>query len=298
MKYDVAIVGAGPAGLSAGIFTSRAGLKTICFDHSGFGGLAALSHDISNYPGFNSITGFELTENMFEQAKLNGVEFENAKVKKVKKLENFFEIETDSINIKASKLIIASGTVPKNLDIGEQDYIGRGVSYCASCDGNFFKNKAVAIVGGGDTAFEYAEYMSRIASKIYLLNRTEDFRATNFRVKKAKDIPNLEIYTSVIVKNIKGEYSVSEIEYEINGETKALKIEGLFVAIGHEPKVDFLDFDVLKDEEGYIVVNSDMETNVKNVYACGDVVKKHFRQVITACSDGAVAGNSCITKEE
>lgn len=297
MKYDVAIVGSGPAGLTAGIFATRGGLKTVCFDHSGFGGQASLSYDISNYPGFNSISGYDLTEKMFEQAKDNGVIFVDGKVENIKQTKQEFELVVDGNKYLASKLIIASGTIPKALGIGEEKFIGKGVSYCASCDGNFFKNKTVAIVGGGDTAFEYAEYMSRIANKIYLLNRSEKFRASDFRVVNAKTIKNLEILTNAVVLKIVGEHGVEEIECEINGKPEKLRIDGLFVAIGHEPKVDFLDFEIDKSPNGYVITNENMQTSVKNVYACGDVVKKHFRQVITACADGAIAGNACITKE-
>lgn len=297
MKYDVAIVGSGPAGLTAGIFATRGGLKTVCFDHSGFGGQASLSYDISNYPGFNSISGYDLTEKMFEQAKYNGVEFVDGKVENIKQQNQQFELAVNGNRYLASKLIIASGTIPKALGVGEENFIGKGVSYCASCDGNFFKNKTVAIVGGGDTAFEYAEYMSRIANKIYLLNRSEKFRASDFRVENAKKIKNLEILTNAVVLKIVGDHTVEEIECEVNGKSEKLKIDGLFVAIGHEPKVDFLDFEIDKDSNGYVVTNENMQTSVKNVYACGDVIQKHFRQVITACADGAIAGNACITKE-
>lgn len=297
MKYDVAIVGSGPAGLTAGIFATRGGLKTVCFDHSGFGGQASLSYDISNYPGFNSISGYDLTEKMFEQAKDNGVIFVDGKVENIKQQNQQFELIVDGNKYLASKLIIASGTIPKDLGIGEEKFIGKGVSYCASCDGNFFKNKTVAIVGGGDTAFEYAEYMSRIANKIYLLNRSEKFRASDFRVANAKKLKNLEILTNAVVSKIVGEHGVEVIECEINGKPEKLRIDGLFVAIGHEPKVDFLDFEIDKDSNGYVITNENMQTSVKNVYACGDVVQKHFRQVVTACADGAIAGNACITKE-
>lgn len=297
MKYDVAIVGSGPAGLTAGIFATRGGLKTVCFDHSGFGGQASLSYDISNYPGFNSISGYDLTEKMFEQAKYNGVEFVDGTVENIKHTKQQFELFVDGNKYLASKLIIASGTIPKALGVGEEKFIGKGVSYCASCDGNFFKNKIVAIVGGGDTAFEYAEYMSRIANKIYLLNRSEKFRASDFRVANAKKIKNLEILTNAVVSKIVGEGVVDGIQCVINGESETLRIDGLFVAIGHEPKVDFLDFEIDKSPNGYVITNENMQTSVKNVYACGDVVQKHFRQVITACADGAIAGNACITKE-
>ena len=291
MKFDVAVIGGGPAGLSAAIFTTRAGLSTICFEKLVVGGQAALSYDISNYPGFKSISGFDLTQKMFEQAKECGTTFTFGEVEKIKKTKTGFSIVTKTEKYLANKIIISTGTISRKLGLNEEKFIGRGVSYCASCDGNFFKGKNVAIVGGGDSAFEYAEYLSRIAKKVYLLNRSDKFKANNFRVEKAKQIKNLEIMANVQVQNLIGEETLSAVTLNNN---KTLTIDGLFVAIGHDPKLDFLDFEIDRDKNGYIVVDEYMKTSEKNVYACGDIVSKHFKQVITACSDGAIAGNSCV----
>lgn len=294
MKFDVAVIGGGPAGLSACIFATRAGLKTICFEKLAIGGQASLSYDISNYPAFNSIDGFSLTQKMFEQAKQNGTEFSFKQVELIKKIKTGFSIKTKTETFNAKKIIIASGTIPRKLGFDEDKYIGRGVSYCASCDGNFFKNKSVAIVGGGDSAFEYAEYLSRLTKKVYLLNRSEKFRANAYRVENAKKLKNFKILTSSQVINLNGEKILESIDINNNGKKQNLKVEGLFVAIGHEPNLNFLDFKIEKDKNGYIIVDESMKTSEKNVYACGDIVSKHFKQVITACADGAIAGNSCI----
>ncbi len=291
MKFNVAVIGGGPAGLSAGIFTTRAGLKTICFEKLAIGGQANFSINIENYPAFKSINGFELTQKMFKQAKECGVEFKFGEVVKIKKLKSGFSIKTKTEIYQTEKLIIASGTVSRKLGLDGQRFIGKGISYCASCDGNFFKGKDVGIVGGGDSAFVYAEYLSRLASKVYILNRSNKFRANNFRVENVKRISNVKILTDVKVTNLLGEYVLKGVE--LNGNKK-LEIEGLFVAIGHEPNLDFVDFDLELDKNGYIVVDKYMKTSENNVFACGDIVSKHFRQVVTACADGAVAGNSCI----
>lgn len=293
MKFDVAVIGGGPAGLSACIFTSRAGLKTICFEKLAVGGQAALSYDIANYPAFNSISGFELTQKIFEQAKHNGTEFSFSQVESVNKTKLGFKIITKKETYEAKKLIIACGTISKKLGLGEEKFVGKGISYCASCDGAFFKDKDVAVVGGGDSAFEYVEYLSRIAKKVYLFNRSEKFRAHSSRVKKAKKLKNVEILTNTALKQLHGDKTLSAVDIVEDGNERHLKIDGLFVAIGHMPNLDFLDFEIAL-ENGYIVVDKFMQTSEKNVYACGDIVSKHFKQVITACADGAIAGNSCI----
>ncbi len=294
MKFDVAVIGGGPAGLSASIFTTRAGLKTICFEKLAIGGQAALSYDIANYPAFNSISGFDLTQKMFEQAKQNGTEFVFGDVEKVKKLKTGFSIKTKKEIYQAKKLIIACGTKARQLGLNEEKYIGRGISYCASCDGGFFKNKNVAIVGGGDSAFEYVEYLSRIAKSVTILNRSEKFKANTLRVENAKKLKNVKILTNSKVESLIGDKFLTGIQIKHDNKNKELLIDGLFVAIGHIPNLNFLNFEIKLDKNGYVVVDKEMRTSEKNVFACGDIVSKHFKQVLTACADGAIAGNSCI----
>lgn len=293
MKIDVAVIGGGPAGLSASIFTTRAGLKTICFERLAIGGQASLSYDIANYPGFENISGFELTQKMFQHAKNTGTEFVFSDVLKISEIETGFSIKTRNQTFQARKIIIASGTVSRKLGLNEEKFIGKGVSYCASCDGNFFKGKPVAIVGGGDSAFEYAEYLSRLASKVYLLNRSEKFKANNYRVEQARKLGNVKILTNASVSELIGDSNLTGVQILHNDTPQKLEVEGLFVAIGHEPNLNFLDFD-LELDKGFITVDKYMQTSKPNVYACGDIVSKHFKQVITACADGAIAGNSCI----
>jgi len=291
MKFDVAVIGGGPAGLSACIFTSRAELNTICFEKLAIGGQASLSYEIANYPGFESISGFELTQKMFAQASSFGTKFVFGDVVKVKKIKSGFSIKTKHEIYQAKKIIIATGNESRKLGLNEERFIGKGISYCASCDGNFFKNKIVAVVGGGDSAFSYVEYLSRIAKKVYLLNRGDKFRAHTSRVAKAKKFKNVELLTNVQIKKLVGQDVITAVELNTG---KNLKIDGLFVAIGHLPKLDFLEFDVDVDKNGYIIADKFMRTNVENVFACGDILSKHFKQIVTACADGAIAGNSCI----
>ena len=293
MKFDVAVIGGGPAGLSASIFATRAGLKTICFERLAVGGQASLSYDIANYPGYKNISGIELTQKMFKQAQEVGTGFVYENVLTINEIKNGFSVKTNKGSYQAKKLIIASGTVSRKLGLNEEKYIGKGISYCASCDGNFFKGKHVAIVGGGDTAFEYVEYMSRLATKVYLLNRSETFRANSFRVENAKKLKNVKILTNARVAKLIGEDTLTTIEINHNNQKKKLDVQGLFVAIGHEPQLNFLNFE-LKTKNGYIIVDKHMQTSKINVYACGDIIEKHFKQIITACADGAIAGNSCI----
>ncbi len=291
MKFDVAVIGGGPAGLSASIFVARAGRRVVCFEKLAIGGQAALSYDIANYPAFVNISGFDLTQKMFEQAKTHGAEFSFGEVQKVKKIKTGFSIKTKTATYHAGKLIIATGNETRKLGLNEKSYIGKGVSYCASCDGNFFKNKVVAIVGGGDSAFEYVEYLSKIVKKVYLLNRSDKFKAHSYRVENAKKLKNVELLKNIQIESLIGDNILTGLKLN-NG--KVLEIDGLFVAIGHEPNLNFIDFQIDLDKRGYIIVDEFMKTSEQKVYACGDIVSKHFKQVITACADGAIAGNSCI----
>ncbi len=295
MNYDVVIIGAGPAGLTAGLFATRAGLSTACFERLGVGGQASLSHDIANYPGFASVSGFELMEKFHTHASSFGMETMYEEVSELTKRNGLFCIRTKSKEYTAKQVIVASGCRAKKLGLSrEEELTGRGVSYCASCDGHFFKDKVVAVIGGGDTAFENVDYLSGLAKKIYLINRSEEFRAGDYKLNKAKQYKNLKILTSAKVEELIGTDKIEAIRITEKGKSRKLKLDGLFVAIGQVSHLDFIKLDLDIDDRGYIIVDSDMKTNIDGLYACGDVTKKDFRQVITACGDGAIAGNSCI----
>ena len=232
---------------------------------------------------------------MLRHAESAGVKIEYQKVEKIKKLKKDFSIKTKQGIFKAKKVIIASGNKVRKIGIeNENTFIGKGVSYCASCDGAFYKNKVVAVVGGGDSAFEYVKYLSRIAKKVYVLNRTEVFRCGEHKLNKMKLMKNVEILTNTLVNKFNGYEIVESIDVLINKKTNNIQIDGLFVAIGHEPDLDFLDFEIELDKHGFIKVDDEQKTSVENVFACGDIVSKKLKQIITACADGARAGNSCI----
>lgn len=295
MIYDVAIIGAGPAGLTAGIYAYNAGLSVICFEKLVVGGQASLTYEIVNYTGFEKITGVDLADKMLKHAESAGVKIEYQKVDKIKKLKNSFSIKTKQETFKANKVIIASGNKVRKLGLeSETKFIGKGVSYCANCDGAFYKNKVVAVVGGGNSAFEYVKYLSRIAKKVYVLNRSEIFKMGEHKFNKMKQLKNVEILTNASVKQINGADFVENVDVLVNKKKQNLQIDGLFVAIGHEPDLDFVDFEIELDKHGFIKVNDEQKTSVKNVFACGDIVSKKLKQIITACGDGARAGNACI----
>lgn len=297
MKIDVAIIGAGPAGLSAGIFTCRAGLTTICFEALAVGGQASLSYNIENYPGFNSIAGIDLSLKILEHAESVGLELNYSMVTSVKQKSKGFEIKTKNETFTADKVIVATGCKARKLNLDNEDRLtGKGVSYCASCDGNFFKEKSVAVVGGGDTAFENVEYLSRICKSVTLINRSERFRGHPKTFEEIKKLRNVKILTNAQVVAIHGDEVLEGITISQNGSNKREKVDGLFIAIGHMPDLSFLQVDVDKDSNGYIVVDDKQQTNVNGLLACGDIVSKDFKQVITACADGARAGNSCIRR--
>ncbi len=295
MNIEVAIIGGGPAGMTAGVFTCRAGLNTILFESLAVGGQMALSHEIKNFPSINSISGFDLANDMREHAEALGLKIIYSKVSILEREKNKFKITANGETYIANKVIIATGCKARKLGIEkEKELTGRGVSYCASCDGAFFKGKDVAVVGGGDTAMVDVEYLTRIARHIYLINRSEKYKAHKVRVDAVKKLKNVEIINSAQVVKLHGEEKLDGITIQKDGINKRLDVDGLFVAIGRVPDLSFINFDLKLDENGYIVVKKDMSTSVKNLYACGDIISKHFRQVITACADGAIAGNSCV----
>lgn len=295
MKSDVIIIGAGPAGLTAGIFTCRAGLDTICIEKLAVGGQASLTYEIANYPGFDSISGFDLTDRMLNQAKNNGLKLVWGTVKSLTKTKTGFSVKTQDETFSAKKVIVATGCKTRKLGLeNEERLTGRGVSYCASCDGNFFLNKTVAVVGGGNTAIGDVEYLSRLAKKIFLINRSDRFKAGEYAVENIRKLNNVEILTNAQVVELIGAERLEAISIKSGDVIKKLAVDGLFVAIGSVPDLSFVKLDLVTNQAGYIIVDDKMRTNIKNLYACGDIIDKDFRQVVVACADGAIAGNSAI----
>ncbi|WP_213950895.1 thioredoxin-disulfide reductase [Tepidanaerobacter syntrophicus] len=292
--FDVAIIGAGPAGLSAGLYAARAKLSTIIIEKMYPGGQAAMTYRIENYPGFSDgIGGAELAEAMKSQAERFGAKILNNGAVKIVKKDNIFNIILDNDdNVEAKTVILAAGASAKKLGVkGEIEFTGRGVSYCATCDGAFYANKTVAVVGGGDTAIEETLFLTRFASKVYVIHRRNQLRATKILQERAFQNSKISFIWDSVVDEIRGKDTVNELVVKNvkTGELESISVDGIFVAIGQTPLTDFVKDIISLDNQGYIITNEHMMTNVPGIFAAGDIRQKSLRQVITAASDGAVA---------
>lgn len=295
-EQDVIIIGGGPAGLTAGIYTGRARLKTLLIEESILGGLAALTAVIENYPGFpEGITGEELSKRLEEQAKKFGTKILEAKVLKISLNGIWKIVETTKGIYKALSIIICSGTKPKKLGIpGEREFLGKGVSYCAVCDGTFFTEKRVAVVGGGDSALEEALYLSRLAKEVFIIHRRDELRAEKITQEKAFSNPKIKFLLSHVVKAIEGDKKVERLILEDlkTKEEKVLPIDGIFIYIGLTPQTELYSSLLSLDNNGFIITDENMQTSVPGIFAAGDIRVKPLRQIVTALSDGAIAGIS------
>lgn len=288
--YDLIIIGGGPAGLTAGIYAQRAGLKTLLLEKEVIGGQIAVSDIIENYPGFPSISGPGLMEKFEEHARGLGLEIKMAEVTDIQDKDKEKIVKSSEGDLITKAVIVATGAKPKRLGIpGEKEFTGKGVSYCATCDGPFFKNQRVLVVGGGDTAVKEAIYLSKIASKVYIAHRRDQFRAEKIIQDKAISASNIEILWSHVLKEIKGKTGVEKavLQNLKNSNIKELDVEGIFVFVGINPTTDFVD--VEKDEQGFIKTDQDMKTFVKGIFAAGDCRITSLKQVSTAVGDGAIA---------
>ena len=290
--YDVAIIGAGPAGMTAAIYAARAGYTTIMFEAGTPGGQAATTDSIENYPGFpQGVNGSELMFKFFEQCQNFGVETVFEYVESLSLEGDVKSIKTTTNHYEAKVIVIASGAKPKTLGVPNEDkFRGRGVSYCATCDGFFFKDKAVAVIGGGDTAVEEAMYMTKMCSHVTLIHRRDQLRANKTAQARAFKNDKLEIVYNTVLDEIAGENKVSSLKLRntVTDETSNLEIEGVFIFAGYAPNVDFLPEILAKDAYGYLLTDEHMQTNISGVYAIGDVRQKPIRQVTTAVGDGGV----------
>lgn len=292
--YDLLILGAGPSGLTAGIYAARGGLKTAIIEKTSFGGQLALTSEIENYPGFENISGFELAYKMQQQAEKLGVEFIYEEITDLDIVGDVKSVKTQGNKYEAKAIIIAMGASPRLLGLDkEKALLGAGVSYCATCDGAFFRGKDVAVIGGGNTAVEDAIYLSKFCNKVYIVHRRNEFRATKAEIKKMTAKQNVELVLSSVVSDIFGESKVEGIEVTTGEQKKRIDVSGVFVAIGRTPNTTLINGIDLTDN-GYIVVDRLQRTSEKGVYAVGDIVDKSLRQVVTACSDGAVAAECVI----
>lgn len=296
-KYDLIIIGGGPAGFSAGIYATRGGLSTGIFTGMQPGGQAALTHKIENYSGVKDAEGFALVNTMMEQAQSFGADVIFSSIEEVDFSKDEKILHADDGEIYSSKaVIIATGAKNKLIGLSnEVSLIGKGVSFCATCDGGFFKNKIVAVNGGGDTALTEALYLSYICREVYLIHRRKEFRAAQILVDRVYANPKIKVVLDSHVVELLGE-PLNKIVVE-NKETHIIsdiELSALFVAIGYTPNTELFKGKITIDEKGYILTSPKMETDIKGVFAAGDVRVTPMRQVITACADGAIAANSAI----
>ena len=293
--YDVIIVGAGPAGMSAALYLRRALKKVLVLEASSYGGQIINTLDIANYPAYKKISGFDFATNLYDQVKELGAEVLFEKVLDINNGRGRKIVITSKNKYYAKSVIIASGLVNRHLNLSkEQEYLGKGISYCATCDGAFYKEKTVAVVGGGNTALEDALYLADLAKKVYLIHRRHEFRADANTIYLLKEKDNVEfIYESEITKLIGDDY-LRQIEItDSSGKKSNLQIDGLFIAIGKIPETDYCK-SIKKDINGYIIAKENMHTNIKGIFVAGDVRTKSLRQLVTATNDGAVSATEAI----
>lgn len=291
---DVAIIGSGPAGLGAALYAARSGLTVTIFEKQFIGGQAAVTNEVDNYLGFaDTPSGAELTEKMREHVSKFPVTFKLSAVKRLELDGAVKKIYTSKAEFEAKNVILAMGASPRPLGAADEERLrGRGVSYCATCDGMFFKGKCVAVVGGGDTAVHDALYLSPLCEKVYLIHRRDEFRAAKMNVDRVRALPNVEIVTPATVKELKGDASLSSVVLNTSDGEREIAVSGLFVAVGTIPQTELVPPSVTT-ENGFIITDENMRTNIDGVYAVGDIRKKSLRQIITAVADGAVAAQSC-----
>lgn len=291
---DVAIIGAGPGGMTAAVYAGRAGLKTVVFERATVGGQMAYTNELENFPGFEKTTGFDLAMLLDKQMRAFNATYVNEDIKEIKKFGDNFEITTSNGTYIALTVILALGASPRNLGLeSEKRLRGLGVSYCATCDGNFYRGTDVAVVGGGNTAFEDALFLANLCKKVYIIHRRDEFKAEKILQDRVGKTENIEIITNSVPVEITGKFEVDGIRIENKDkETRDIPVQGVFVAIGTVPNSDIVKDFVDLDNYGYIKTNKEMETSVHGVYAIGDVRDTVLRQVITACADGAIAAQS------
>lgn len=290
-KTDIAIIGAGTAGMSAAIYAKRAGKNVIIFEGYMPGGQIVVTPEVDNYPALGKVSGYDFAMGLYNQATELGTEMISSEVIKVSRAEGGFNIEYDGGEVFSKALIIATGAKNRKLDVdGEEKLTGYGVSYCATCDGAFYRDKTVAVVGGGNTAFEDAEVLASMCAKVYLIHRREGFRAEPEKVTKVKNLPNVEFILNAKVVALLGGDKVSGVTLEdtLTGEKKDLSLDGVFVAVGQTPSTDIFEELVKRDKAGYIIAGEDCIA-ADGVFVAGDCRTKKVRQLVTAAADGSVA---------
>ncbi|MDK6863635.1 thioredoxin-disulfide reductase [Nosocomiicoccus ampullae] len=295
-EYDVAILGAGPAGMTAAVYASRAELKTVMIERGMPGGQVASTEDVENFPGFSLITGPELSSKMFEHSTKFGAEYKYGDVKSVTLDGNYKLIDLGSETIKAKAVIIATGTEHKKIGVpGEEELAGKGVSYCAVCDGAFFKERHLVVIGGGDSAVEEGIFLTKYANKVTVVHRRDTLRAQKIIQDRAFNNDKMEFIWDTEIQSINGDGVVQSVTLldKNTGETYDYEADGVFIYIGLLPLTEpFKDLGILDEETGYVTSNEEMETSIPGIFAAGDVREKTLRQIVTATGDGSIAAQN------
>ena len=290
--YDIIIVGAGPAGLTAAIYARRANKKVLVLEANTYGGQIVNTKSIENYPVNPGISGFDFATKLYNQAKDLGAEIKFEKVIDITEKD----VKTPKETYQTKTIILATGADNRKLKLeNEERLTGKGISYCATCDGAFYKNKIVAVQGGGNTAVEDAIYLSDIAQKVYLIHRRDSFKAEEILINELKTKENIEIILNSTITKLNGENKLESVDITNNNkETKTIEVEALFIAIGQVPETENFKKLININEQGYVIANEDCKTNIKNIFVAGDNRTKGLRQLVTATSDGAVAATQAI----
>ena len=293
MTHDVIIIGAGPAGYTAGIYCSRARHDTILISGLLPGGQLMNTTDVENYPGFDEgIMGPDLMQIMRKQTENMGTKIIDDVVTNVDFSQNPFKVSTASTNFEAKTVIVCTGATPRKIGIdGEQTFAGKGVSYCATCDGAFFRDQELAVVGGGDSCMEEATFLTKFASKVHIIHRRDEFRASKILQERALNNEKIAVHWNSTVLDIKGDQKVQQVILKDTktGEETSVDMAGVFVAIGHEPNTELFKDQLELDENGYIVLNKNTQTSVDGVFSAGDVHDHRYRQAVTAAGYGCMA---------
>ena len=292
-KYDVIIIGGGGAGLTAALYTSRAKLSTLLLEKLVPGGQIALTDMVENYPGFpEGITGGEISQRMEEQAKRYGTEVGYQEVKSIEKKGNGLEIKTGSENYSTQAVILAAGASFRTLGVSrEKELTGRGVSYCATCDGAFFKNKEIVVIGGGDSAMQEGIFLTRFADQVTVIHRRDRLRASPILQERAQKNSKMHFIWDTVVDKIEGDKKVENVVLKNikNNQTQSFKTDGVFIFIGHEPNTYFVKDFVKLDDKGYVVTDSSLRTSVPGVFAAGEIRAGAVKQLVSACGEGCEA---------
>ncbi|MCT4783989.1 MULTISPECIES: thioredoxin-disulfide reductase [Exiguobacterium] len=294
--YDVIIIGAGPAGMTAALYASRANLSTLMIERGIPGGQMANTEDIENYPGYDSILGPDLSQKMFDHSKAFGAEYAYGDVQRISDETEYKVVHAHNRDYKARAIILASGAQYKKIGVpGEEELGGRGVSYCAVCDGAFFKGKNLFVIGGGDSAVEEGVFLTRFAEKVTIVHRRDELRAQKILQKRAFDNPKIDFiwnHTLQEIKEVDGKVGGARLVSTIDGTESDYDIDGVFIYIGMNPITGFVQDLGILNEQGYIVTNEAMETKIPGIFAAGDVRDKTLRQVVTATNDGSIAAQN------